>query len=152
MKRIVLLALICLSQVSLAVVPTAKQAKSVTDYFFNGKSKGPMLLEFTPCLEVETRKDHKLKFECTKTAKATLKKGTKITAWTSWLVPKEGLYDDIMIQFVHDGMVRRTLDIKLNEGIRKRAYRSQVLSKKGTWEIRVLRKRKTIASSKVKVI
>ena len=46
-------------------------------------------------------------------------------------MPKEGLYDDIMIQFVHDGMVRRTLDIKLNEGIKKKGLPVSSFEQKG---------------------
>ena len=85
-------------------------------------------------------------------AKGAVKKGTKISAWTNWLVPDKGNYTDIMIQFVHDGVVRSTQDINLNAGLRKRAFRTMAFNKLGDWQIKILRNRKVVATAKVKVV
>lgn len=144
--------LMILSTTSFAVTPVSKEVKKVVDYYYNGKAKGPLLVDFVPCLKVNLDPKSSSQYSCKTRAKGSLKKGTKISAWTNWLVPEKGNYDDIMIQFVHDGIVRSTQDITLNAGIRKRAFRTIALNKTGKWQIKVLRNRKVIASAKLKVV
>ena len=146
-----LVILVMLSTPAMAVVPVSKDIRNVVDYFYNGQSKGPILVDFIPCQEVIVDKKSDQNYECKQRAKGTVKKGTKVTAWTSWFVPEKGLYNDIMIQFAHDGLVRSTKDINLNGGIRKRAFRTITLSKEGPWELRVLKGNKIIAKAKINV-
>lgn len=151
-KNFLLLALIGFSSPILAVTtPKIKEVRNVMEYYYNGEKSGPILMQLLPCLNIDQRKNSKTQYECNKPAPSTIKKGTTISAWTSWFVPKSGKYDNIMIQFVHDGIVRSTKDVMLVGGTRKRAYRSEKLSKSGRWEIRVLKGKRVIASSKFAV-
>ena len=156
MKNSISLALVCyvlflISIPAHGVTPTSKEISKVMDYYYGGKKKGPILLKLTPCLSVNQDKKSPKRFECNKTAGGTVAKGTTVSAWTSWFVPKNGSYDDIMIQFLHNGMVRTTKDILLTGGTRKRAYRSEVLNKTGKWQMKVLKNGKTVASSQITV-
>ena len=117
------------------------------DYYFKGEKKGPILINLNLCEKVDRRKDSNTKFECLKSATSKIKVNSALTAWTSWFVPQNGKYDDIMIQFIHNGMVRTTKDVTLTGGLRLRAFRTEQITKKGKWEIRVLRKKKIIAAA-----
>lgn len=119
--------------------PDPTTAWNVVSYYFNGADEGPLLMDSKLCLDVDTEKGSETRWECVKPAGDSVPKGTTVSAWTKWLVPKGGDYDDIMIQFVHEGMVRTTKDVKLTESLRMRTFRSDKLSKAGAWEIRILR-------------
>ena len=122
------------------------------NYFYNGESKGPILMSLNLCETVDRKKDSKTKYECLKASPSKIKVNSKVTAWTSWFVPQKGKYDDIMIQFIHDGMIRTTKDVTLSGGLRLRAFRTETVTKKGKWEIRVLRNKKVVAAAKFSVI
>ena len=152
MRLLPILAIVGFSSSAWAVTPSSRDVKKVTDYFLSGKKQGPILTDFSACLTVEKSKKSSRRYECTKTAPAKVKVGTAVSAWSSWLVPQNGLYDDVMIQFVHDGIVRNTMDVKLNEGFRKRAYRTKVLNKVGQWKINIMRNRKILATTNLSVV
>lgn len=118
--------------------PAADAVKQVWAYYYHGQGGAPVLADFVPCLEVDTEKGSETQYECTKPAEGPLPKGTKVSAWTAWLVP-EGDKDTVMVQWVHDGIVRTTRDIEIaGTGFRYRTYSSKTLSKPGRWEIVIL--------------
>ena len=57
-----------------------------------------------------------------------------------WFVPKDGTYDDIRIEWVHEGEVRRTSDLKLTASMNYRTWKAKGLKKPGKWEVRISRK------------
>ena len=77
--------------------------------------------------------------ECLEPVNGTVKVGTLVHGWTSWYVPIGGKYDDAVLQFIHEGQVRSTIDLNLNTEGRTRTWRQSSLSKKGKWTIKVLR-------------
>lgn len=131
--------------------PTIGEIKRVVDFYHKGNKSGPVLVQLVPCLKVDTRKESKTQYDCRRTAGSKVPVGTSIWAWTQWFVPKNGVYNDVMIQFLHNGMVRTTKDISLVGGTRMRAFRSEKLKKKGIWELRVIRGKKLLAATKIKV-
>ena len=63
-----------------------------------------------------------------------------------------GSYDDVSIQFLFEGQVRSTIDVKLDKGgQRSRTWRSAALGKPGKWDIKVVRGAKEMASAQVTV-
>jgi hypothetical protein len=120
-------------------VPSAGEANRVLDFFFYGKDKGPLLLSLVACTKVDSAKDSPTKNECIEPVTAPVKKGTTVQAWTSWMVPEGGSYEDVVIQYIFEGQLRTTADVKLSGGYRNRTWRASTLSKAGKWQIKVLR-------------
>ncbi|MBI3183083.1 MAG: hypothetical protein HYZ28_13175 [Myxococcales bacterium] len=119
--------------------PSAEEAKKVIEYYYKGKEQGPVLVELKACTKLDTGKDSPTKNECLEVVNGPVKKGTNVHGWTLWLVPDGGTYEDVAIQFVHEGQVRSTMDVKLASSLRSRTYRASPLSKAGKWEIKVTR-------------
>jgi hypothetical protein len=131
--------------------PTPEEVRKVVDYYQTGKDRGPILVELKPCLTIDTQKDSPTRWECAEPVTAPVKKGTVVSAWTSWLVPQDGKYEDVVVQWVLDGQVRSTQDVALSSSWRSRTYKSNALSKKGKWSIKILRGAKEVGSADVQV-
>jgi len=131
--------------------PTAEEVRKVVGYYQTGKDKGPILVELKPCLTIDTQKDSPTRWDCTEPVTTPVKKGTLVSAWTSWLVPQDAKYEDVVLQWVLDGQVRSTQDVALSSSWRSRTYKSNTLSKKGKWSIKVLRGDKELGSADVQV-
>jgi hypothetical protein len=131
--------------------PPADEIKRVLDYYYNGKDRGPALLDLKACLKVDGSKGSPTAFECTEEVKGPVKVNTMVHGWTAWYVPKGASYDDVELQFLHEGQVRQTLDIKLDGEGRTRTWRTQQMTKKGRWTIQVVRKGTVMGSVTVTV-
>lgn len=131
--------------------PTADEIKRVLDYQDNGKDKGPVLLELIPCLKVDTSKGSATQYNCIETISGPIKKNTTVNAWTSWFCPKGGSYEDITVQFLHEGQVRQTVDLKVEGLSRTRTYRSHTFGKAGKWQIKVFRGDKELSVQNITV-
>jgi hypothetical protein len=119
--------------------PPADETRRVLDYYFNGKDRGPTLIDLKACLKVDSAKDSPTRFECLEEVKGPVKVNANVHAWLTFFVPKGASYDDVTVQFAHEGTVRSTVDVKLDMEMRVRTWRSQNLSKKGKWTITVMR-------------
>jgi len=94
--------------------PTAKMIKEVVDYYYNGQEEGPILTEAKLCKGIE-------KFECTEMINPeSVTKGETINVWMRFLVPKGTSYDDILVEFKHEGIPRRLTPHKIEGSIRYR--------------------------------
>ena len=131
--------------------PTKDEIARVVSYYMEGKGSGPVLTEFKPCLEVDTKKGSATQWECVQPVAGAVKKNTPVHAWTSWLVPQGDKYDDIMVQFVHEGVVRATNDASVTAALRTRTYKTKTLNKTGKWEIKILRGSEELAAAVVNV-
>jgi hypothetical protein len=131
--------------------PSAEEAKKVIDYYYRGKSLGPVLVQLTPCLKMDPAKEGPTKSECQEPVKGPVKKGTLVNAWTLWIVPEGGNYDDVALQWSHEGVVRSTTDLKLTGAFRSRTWRPTTLHKPGKWEVKVLRGAQTLGSAAITV-
>ena len=119
--------------------PPAEEVRRVLDYYFNGKDRGPTLVELKACLKVDSTKDSATRFECIEEVKGPVKVNTTVHGWTMWFLPKGANYEDVTLQFAYEGTVRSTIDMKLDTEMRARTWRSQNLSRKGKWTISVVR-------------
>ncbi len=132
--------------------PTPEEIRKVNEYFQNGKDKGPILAEVKACMAIDTKKDSPTIWDCSEEATGKVKKNAVVNAWMNWLVPKDGKYDDVMIQYLHEGTVRTTLDLTLSTpSTRARLYKAATANKSGKWEIKVLRGGKELGSAKFEV-
>jgi hypothetical protein len=146
-----LAAAVALAEAPSPVAPSAEEVKRVLDYHEHGKELGPVLLELVACLKVDTDRASPTVYSCLQPVSGPVKKGTQVNAWTAWFSPKGGVYDDVAIQFVHEGVVRTTQDLKVEGGWKTRSYRSNTLSKAGTWQLRVIRGGKVLGEVPVVV-
>jgi len=131
--------------------PPADEIKRVLDYQENGKDRGPALLELVACTKVDNTRSNDTVNTCIEPVTDPVKKGTTVFAWTLWFCPKGGRYEDVMIQFVHEGTVRNTVDVTIQGLARTRTWRGHSLTRPGTWEIKVLRGDKVLGATTVQV-
>jgi hypothetical protein len=132
--------------------PTGDEIKKVLDYYNNGKDSGPVLAELKPCLTVDQKKGSTTIYECTEPVSGKVKKGTTVNAWMNWLVPKDGKYEDLSVQWIHNGTVRTTQDLALKTPlIGSRTWLASTVQKEGKWEIKILRDGKELGSAKFEV-
>jgi hypothetical protein len=131
--------------------PTADEIKRVLDYQENGKDLGPVLLDLVPCLKVDLTKGSATIYNCLEPITGPIKKNTTVNAWMAWFCPKGGVYEDLTIQFVHEGQVRQTFDLKVEGISRTRTFRSHTFGKSGKWQIKVSRGDKEVGSANVTV-
>ncbi len=131
-------------------LPSAAEAKKVLEYYYRGREQGPLLVELVPCLKVDNTTGPS-KSDCLEPVTGPVKKGTTVNAWTLWIVPDGGNYDDVIIQWSLEGQVRSTTDVKLVPAFRSRTWRPSALHKVGKWEIKILRGADTLAQATVMV-
>lgn len=131
--------------------PTPEEIRRVLDYQENGKDRGPILIELVPCLKVDTTKGSPTAFNCVDPVAGPVKKGTTVNAWMAWFCPKGGAYEDITVQFLHEGQVRQTVDLKVEGLSRTRTFRSHTLGKTGTWQIKIARGDRELTTATITV-
>ena len=131
---------------SSAGAPSADEALKVSNYYFDGKDSGPLLVKFIACLKVDEVETSKTKNECTTPVTGAVAKGSDVFGWTQWVVPVGASYDDVSLQFLLDGAVRETKDIPLTESLRLRTWRPATASKAGKWTIKLMRGGKEVSS------
>jgi hypothetical protein len=119
--------------------PKADVIREVVDYLENGKDRGPALLDIVPCLKVDNTRGSPTQFQCVDPVKAAVPKNTTVFAWLQWYCPKDGKYEDVQIQFIHEGTVRQTIDVPVSGFGRTRGWRGANFNKVGKWTIRVSR-------------
>ena len=111
--------------------PTAKMVREVVDYYYNGQKDGPILTEAKLCKGVKN-------YECTETLDPkNVAKGETINVWMRFLVPKGVNYDDILVEYKHEGIPRRLTPHKIESSIRYRLVDKNSVDKAGNWTITV---------------
>jgi len=129
-----------------AAAPTAKVVKEVVDYYYTGQKEGPILTEAKLCQGIKD-------LECSEIANAgSLKKGETIYVWMQFFVPKGASYDDILVEYKHEGIPWRLMPHKIEGSIRYRLVDKFSLDKPGNWTITVKRGINKLSDFKVKVV
>jgi hypothetical protein len=131
---------------AVAAAPTAKMTKEVVDYYYTGQKEGPVLTEAKLCKGVQ-------KFECTETINPdSVTKGQTINVWMQFFVPKEASYDDILVEYKHEGVPRRLTPHKIESSIRYRLVDKNSVDKTGNWTITVKKGITQLKEFKIKVV
>jgi hypothetical protein len=161
-NRISVVVLMCLSLSALAqevaaeppgpeLPPPAAEIKRVQDYLENGKDRGPALLDFIPCLKVDQQKGSPTQFQCVEPVTGPVKKGTTVFMWMQWFTPKDGKYEDVKLQFFHEGEVRQTIDLTVAGYGRTRSFRGHNLTKVGKWRAKISQGNREVGSAEIDV-
>jgi len=129
-----------------AAAPTAKMTKEVVDYYYTGQKEGPILTEAKLCQGIKD-------LECSEiTNPNNITKGETVHVWMQFFVPKGASYDDILVEYKHEGIPWRLTPHKIEGSIRYRLVDKSILDKPGNWTITVKRGINKLSEFKVKVV
>ena len=111
--------------------PPPKNVKEVVDYFYNGQAQGPILTDAKLCkgikaLECDVAVDPK-----------TVVLGDVLHVWMQFFVPKGATYDDIIVEYKHEGVPRHLTARSVESSIRYRVVDKFKLDKPGKWTITI---------------
>lgn len=111
--------------------PTSNMVKEVVDYYYNGQTEGPILTDAKTCMSVKS-------LSCDEPADPeAFISGEVIRVWMQFFVPKGGTYDDIFVEYKHEGMPRNLAAHQVDGSIRYRLVDSHKLNKPGKWTITI---------------
>ena len=154
MKRALFLLLPLLSFCSLLVggpfsaeaSPPPKTLKDAVNYFYNGQNEGPVLVDTKLCKAI-----HSLDCRSGLDPNA-IPIGETVNVWMQFFVPKDAVYDDIMVEYAHEGVPRMLTPHKIQGSIRYRLVDKHKLDKPGSWTISVKKGKTSLKKIDVKVI
>lgn len=135
-----------------APAPSPEVIKQFLDYQERGAASGPVLLDLIPCTKVDNTKGSPTQYQCIEPVKGSVPKGTTVFAWLQWMVPKDGKYEDVQIQFLHEGQVRKTVDNPVAGFGRTRGWRGENFNKVGKWTIKITRGAQEFGTATVDVV
>ena len=111
--------------------PAAKAVKEVVDYYYNGQADGPILTDAKLCKSIAA-----LECEATIDPKA-VAMGEVLHVWMQFFVPKGTAYDDIIVEYKHEGVPRHLKARSVEGSIRYRVVDKFKLDKPGKWTISI---------------
>ena len=125
--------------------PEAKKIREVVDYFYNGQKEGPVLIDAKLCKSIKD-------FECQDQLEGnTLSMGEPVKVWMQFFVPKGELYDDIFVEYKHNGIPRNLQAHKVEGSIRYRLVDTYKPDKIGDWTVTIKRESKSLKMLNFKV-
>jgi hypothetical protein len=111
--------------------PPAKSVKEVVEYYYSGQNEGPILIDSNLCSSIKD-------LQCEQAAQPNaVMLGDLIYVWMQFFVPKGGVYDDIMVEYKHEGVPRNLNAHKVEGSIRYRIADKYKLDKPGKWTITI---------------
>jgi hypothetical protein len=111
--------------------PPAKSVKEVVDYFYSGQKEGPILTDSNLCKSIKD-------LECEQPLEPNaIALGDLIYVWMQFFVPKGGVYDDILVEYTHEGVPRNLNAHKVESSIRYRVVDKYKVDKLGKWTITI---------------
>ena len=126
--------------------PTAKMVNEVVDYFYNGQQQGPILADAKLCKSIEA-------LDCKETMDVNaVPMGESIKVWMHFFVPKGATYDDIIVEYKHEGVPRNLTAHKVEGSIRYRIVDKFKLDKLGKWTISIKKGVANLKEFKINVI
>ncbi len=111
--------------------PKASVVKEVVDYFYNGQEEGPILVESKLCKTIKS-----LNCEEVMDSKV-ISMGEPVKVWAQFFVPQGGIYDDIFVEYKHEGVPRHLKARKVEGSIRYRFVDTYKPDKLGKWTITI---------------
>jgi len=139
MKKVFVLGflLICLPVLIFAQDrPAPKEARRVIDYYYNGKGKGAILMDYKLCQEVPEKGPEK--YECKREiTDGKIKQGQEVFLWMNFLVPA-GDKAEILLQFKRKEKVRKVLPVSLSGSPRYRTWKKIPTDKTGNWKVSIV--------------
>jgi hypothetical protein len=127
----IMISLLVFCPLQTMAAPTAKMVNEVVDYFYNGQQAGPILADAKLCKSIEA-------LDCEGTVDVNaVPMGEPIKVWMQFFVPKGATYDDIIVEYKHEGVPRNLTAHKVEGSIRYRVVDRFKLDKPGKWTITI---------------
>ncbi len=123
--------MLVLGQSAGMAAPPAKNVREVVDYFYNGQAEGPILTDAKLCKGIKA-----LECEAAVDPKA-VTQGDVLHVWTQFFVPKGAMYDDIIVEYKHEGVPRHLNSRSIEGSIRYRVVDKFKPDKPGKWTITI---------------
>ncbi len=123
--------MVVLGQSTGMAAPPAKNVKEVIDYFYNGQAEGPILTDAKLCKGITA-----LECEAAVDPKA-VTQGDVLHVWMQYFVPKGAMYDDIIVEYKHEGVPRHLNARSVESSIRYRVVDKFKPDKTGKWTITI---------------
>ena len=79
-------------------------------------------------------------------------KGETLNVWMMFFVPKGASYDDILVEYKHEGIPRRLTPHKIEGSIRYRVVDKNSVDKPGEWTITIKKGITKLKDFKIKVV
>ena len=118
---------------SLTAAPTPDTVKEVVDYYYNGQKEGPILTDSNLCKSIN-------KLECGEALDPNaVNLGSVVNVWMQFFVPQGATYDDVIVEFKHEGVPRHLTAYKVQGSIRYRVADRYKVDKPGKWTITIKR-------------
>jgi hypothetical protein len=118
---------------SLTAAPTANNVKEVVDYYYNGQKEGPILTDSKLCKSIKD-------LECGEAFDPNaVNLGSVVNVWMQFFVPHGATFDDIIVEFKHEGVPRHLTAYKVKGSIRYRVADRYKVDKPGKWTITIKR-------------
>ena len=130
---------------SATAMPEANIVKEVIDYFYNGQKEGPVLTDAKICKTIKG-----LNCEDTMDLNA-VEAGAPVKVWMQFFVPKGAVYDDIFVEYKHEGLARYLTAHKVEGSIRYRVVDTYKPDKIGDWTITIKKGETNLKLFNVKV-
>ncbi len=126
--------------------PKASVVKKVIDYFYNGQEEGPILVESKLCKTIKS-------LNCEEVIDSNvISIGDPVKVWAQFFVPKGGIYDDIFVEYKHEGVPRHLTARKVEGSIRYRFVDTYKPDKIGKWTITIKKGLTDLKSFDIEVI
>ena len=127
------LTLLLLGPASLMAAPAADTVKEVVDYYYNGQEEGPILTDSKLCNGIKN-------LECGEALDPNaVKLGSVVDVWMQFFVPYGASYDDIIVEYKHEGVPRHLTAYTVKGSIRYRVADRYKVDKPGKWTITIKR-------------
>ncbi|MDX1431215.1 MAG: hypothetical protein R3286_02080 [Gammaproteobacteria bacterium] len=139
MRRIIAIGslLLCVPFSTLAQdKPTPAEVRKVIDYYYEGKGKGVIPMEYKLCQQIAEQGANKNDCEVEIPA-GKIKKGEDAYVWMKFLVPAED-QAKILLQFSRDNLVRDTSNVSLTGATRYRTWKKLPTDRVGEWSINIV--------------
>lgn len=129
-----------------AASPPPKTLKDAVNYFYTGQNEGPVLVDTKVCKVIHS-------LDCkTDLDPNAVPMGETVNVWMQFFVPKDAVYDDIMVEYAHEGVPRLLTPHKIQGSIRYRLVDKHKLDKPGRWTISVKKGKTNLKKIDVKVV
>ena len=142
----IMIGLLAFCPLKAMAAPTAKMVNEVVDYFYNGQQEGPILADAKLCKSIKD-------LNCQETMDANaVPIEEPIQVWMQFFVPKGATYDDIIVEYKHEGVPRNLTAHKVEGSIRYRIVDKFKLDKIGKWTITIKKGVANLKEFKINVI
>jgi hypothetical protein len=142
----IIMSLLAFCPLKAMAAPTAKMVNEVVDYYYNGQQEGPILVDAKLCKSIEA-------LDCGETMDANaVPMEEPIRVWMQFFVPKGASYDDIIVEYKHEGVPRNLTAHKVQGSVRYRLVDKFKLDKVGKWTITIKKGVSNLKEFKIIVI